>query len=59
MRKLVSLIMAVESDDETNVADEFIKWDLKNKIRCCCNFYELVSFATSEIANGTYKGETI
>lgn len=49
MKKRVILILEVESDDEANMKDEFIRLDLESEINCCSNFYEISTFGTLEI----------
>ena len=56
MKKRVILILEVESDDETNMKDEFIRLDLEGEINCCSNFYEISTFGTLEIDEDE-KGE--
>ena len=55
MKKLVILILEVESDDEVNMKDEFIRHDLEGEIKCCSNFYEISTFGTLEIDEDTKK----
>lgn len=49
MKKRVILILEVESDDEVNMKDEFIRSDLEREINCCSNFYEISTFFTFEL----------
>lgn len=58
MKKRVILILEVESDDELNMKDEFIRLDLENEINCCSNFYEISTFGTLEIDEDE-KGENL
>lgn len=49
MKKLIKLILEMESDDETCSRDSWIRRDLEQEISCCSNYYELVSFETKEV----------
>ncbi len=51
MKKRVTLVLEVESDDEVNLSDEFIEWDLRQEIGCACNWYEIIMFST-EVVEG-------
>lgn len=43
MKKRVTVVLEVESDDEFNMDDRFIKHDLEREINCASNSYEVVS----------------
>lgn len=49
MKKRVTVVLEVESDDEINMDDKFIKNDLEQEINCASNFYEMVSIETEVI----------
>lgn len=42
MKKWVTVIMTVESEDEINLSDDFIKDDLEQEISCASNRYEII-----------------
>jgi hypothetical protein len=44
MKKQVTLVLEVESDDEYMLRDDAIERDLQSEINCACNSYEVVSF---------------
>lgn len=52
MKKRVTLILEVESDDNFYIRDSFIKDDLTAEIACTTNHYELISISSEEIQNG-------
>lgn len=49
MKKRVTIALEVESDDEINMDDKFIKHDLEQEINCASNSYEVVSIETEII----------
>jgi len=49
MKKRVTVVLEVESDDEINMDDEFIKHDLEQEISCTSNYYEVISIETEVI----------
>ena len=49
MKKRVIVILEVESEDDMNISDEFIKNDLEQEISCASNYYETISIQTTEI----------
>ena len=44
MKKQVTLVLEVESDDEYMLRDDVIESDLQREINCACNSYDVVSF---------------
>ena len=46
MKKRVTVILEVESDDDINMSDKFIKNDLEQEIGCASNSYEVISIKT-------------
>ena len=42
MKKKIFLTLEVESDDEINLDDKYIEWDLRQEISCASNIYEIV-----------------
>lgn len=46
MRKMVTVVLEVESDDDYMMSDEFIKTDLEQEINCASNSYTVVSINT-------------
>jgi len=51
MKKQVTVVMVVESEDEVNMSDRFIQQDLKQEISCASNYYEIVDIKTEIINN--------
>lgn len=49
MKKRVTVVLEVESDDEINMDDKFIKHDLEQEINCASNWYEVISIETEVI----------
>lgn len=46
MKKKVTIVLEVENDDDTMMADAFIKNDLEIEINCASNYYEITSIET-------------
>ena len=46
MKKQVTLVLEVESDDEYMLRDDVIERDLQWEINCACNSYDMVDFKT-------------
>lgn len=42
-KKVVTVVLEVESDDDYMMTDEFIKNDLEQEINCASNSYKVVS----------------
>lgn len=51
MKKRITVIMIVESEDEINMSDRFIQQDLEQEIACASNYYEVVDIKTEIINN--------
>lgn len=49
MKKRVTVVLEVESDDEFNMDDKFIKHDLEQEINCATNWYEVINIETEVI----------
>ena len=49
MKKQVTVVMIVESEDEINMSDCFIRQDLEQEIACASNYYEIVDIKTEVI----------
>ena len=49
MKKQIKLMLEMESDDEFDLHDNWIKEDLEREITCCCNHYDIVGFETKEV----------
>ena len=49
MKKRVTIVLEVESEDELNLTDEFIETDIKAEIKCTSNFYDIKSIQITEI----------
>jgi len=54
MKKRVTIVMEVESDDEINMSDDFIRSDLEQEINYASNFYDIIDFKTEIVV---YKKE--
>lgn len=48
MKKRVTIVLEVESEDEINMDDKFIRQDLEQEISCASNRYEVISFRTQK-----------
>lgn len=55
MKKLVKLILEVESDNKNAIKDNVIIDDLKSEISCCSNWYEFISFEIKEVSEEKEK----
>ena len=49
MKKRVTVVLEVESDDEINMNNKFIKNDFEQEINCTTNWYEVISIETEVI----------
>lgn len=49
MKKRVTVILEVETDDDINISDEFIQEDLKQEINCASNCYDIIIIQTEPI----------
>lgn len=49
MKKRVTVVLEVESDDEYYTDDKFIKHDLEQEINCATNWYEVISIETEVV----------
>ena len=49
MKKRLTLVLEVESDNEYMLRNDVIERDLQSEINCACNSYEMVSFKTEVI----------
>ena len=49
MKKRVTLVLEVESDDDYMLRDDVIGRDLQREINCACNSYDIVDFKTEVI----------
>lgn len=49
MKKKITVILEIESDDEFMMSNEFIKNDLKTEINCASNSYDVVSIDVENI----------
>lgn len=43
IKRRVTVILEVETDDDINASDEFIRSDLEQEIRCASNYYDIIS----------------
>lgn len=46
MKKRVTVVLEVETDDEYMLRDDVIERDLQREINCACNSYDIVDFKT-------------
>ena len=46
MKKRVTVILEVKSDDDIYISDEFIRNDLETEINCTTNYYDVISIQT-------------
>ena len=49
MKKRVTVVLEVETDDEYMLRDDVIERDLQREINCACNSYDIVDFKTEII----------
>ena len=49
MKKRITVILEVDTDDEHMSTDDFIKRDLEQEINCASNYYEIISIETKEV----------
>lgn len=49
MKKRVTVVLEVESDDDYMLRDDVIERDLKREINCACNSYDMVDFKTEVV----------
>ena len=52
IKKRVTLVLEVESEDELNMTDEYIEKDLRTEINCASNYYKVVGFFTKTLKGG-------
>lgn len=50
MKKWVIVVLEVETEDEINFTDDFIKNDIEQELNCASNMYEVISIQT-EVLN--------
>lgn len=58
MKKQVTLVLEVESDDEYMLRDDVIENDLQREINCACNSYDVVSFKAEVVEDVLSEGES-
>lgn len=49
MKKRVIVILEVETDDDINISDKFIRSDLEQEIHCASNYYDVISIQTEDL----------
>ena len=49
MKKRITIVLEVDTDDELMLSDDFIKEDLEQEINCASNTYEIKSVETELI----------
>ena len=47
MKKRVTVVLEVETDDEYMLRDDVIERDLQREINCACKSYEWIAFNTT------------
>ena len=50
MKKMITIVLETESDDEHMMSDEFIKNDLEQEISCASNGYIIVSITATQLS---------
>lgn len=50
IKKRVTLVLEVESEDEHDMTDDYIEKDLRSEINCASNYYEVVGFFTKTLS---------
>lgn len=46
MKKIITVTLELETDDDVMISDEFIKNDLETEINCASNFYIIKNITT-------------
>lgn len=49
MKKRVTVVLEVETDDEYMLRDDVIERDLQREINCACNSYNFISIDTEVV----------
>ena len=49
MKKRITVILEINTNDEVMASDDFIKKDLEQEINCASNYYEIISIETKEV----------
>ena len=49
MKKLITIVAIVDSEDPIFISDHFIEQDIKQEVGCCTNFYDIKSITTVEV----------
>lgn len=51
MKKRITIVLEVDTDDKQMLSDDFIKNDLEQEINCASNTYEIKSVETEVVNN--------
>ena len=54
MKKIITVTLELETDDDVMISDEFIKNDLETRIHCASNFY-IIKNITTEITKANNR----
>jgi len=49
MKKRITIVLEVETEDPVMMTDDFIKNDLECEINCASNAYEIITIETTEV----------
>ena len=49
MKKIITVILEVESNDEFMITDDFIRNDIETEINCASNSYDVVSITIEQV----------
>lgn len=49
MKKLITVVLEVENDDEHMMKNSFIEDDIKTEINCASNYYDVISITIEVI----------
>ena len=58
VKKRIFLTLEVESDDEINLDDKYIEWDLRQEISCTSNTYDILSIKQMLMQDGEKERDT-
>ena len=58
VKKRIFLTLEVESDDEINLDDKYIEWDLRQEISCASNTYDILSIKQMLMQDGEKERDT-
>ena len=49
MKKIITVVLEVESNDKFMITDDFIRNDIEAEINCASNSYEVVSITIEQV----------